>query len=101
MMIEDGGFAVPRVSSLPKTYQQVMGVCPQACLSGSRQALIHCSNGILIPIGIGSTLVDQVGNSRTFCRLCNEIVQNQLVPGCRQCNFLVVCRFMHISTVLF
>ena len=58
-------------------------------VSVPRQASIHCSNGIPYPRA-GSTLVDQVGNSHTFCRLCSEIVhnanteasgsENQLVP---------------------
>ena len=53
-----------------------MDVCPQACLSYSRHASIHCSNGIPYPHWCRSTLVDPVGISRTFCRLCSEIVHN-------------------------
>ena len=34
---------------LGKQYVQGMDVCPQACLSDSRQASIHCSNWIPYP----------------------------------------------------
>ena len=51
-----------------QTFPLDMDVYPQACLSDSRQASIHCSNGIPHPHWCRSTLVDKVGNSHTFNR---------------------------------
>ena len=51
-------------------------ICLQVCLSDSRQASIHCSNGIHYPHWCSINTGGSDGNSETFCRLCNELDHN-------------------------
>ena len=48
-------------------------MCRLTCLSDNRlQSIVQMR--FIIPIDVGSILVDQVGKTDTFCMLCSDIV---------------------------